>query len=153
MIDSRQSVCGKKSQGNAWMATYGLDHAWPVAAVAMVTVARTWTHKKGGLSRRDKKLAAAHAEACAKPNHEQEHQGQFCDSSNHDAIDLNLDFGPMQLAIKDFSNKISAYRLVMRNPEPQRPSRLLAFYHRDTRCSCRRASAGQSLSPRRRSPE
>jgi hypothetical protein len=55
------------------MAAHRLNHAGPVAAVAMVAVARTWTHEDGGLSRGDRRLSATHAKARTKPNHEQEH--------------------------------------------------------------------------------
>ena len=53
VMDSRPSVCREKSKGNAWMAADGLDHTWPVTAIAVVAVAWTWTHEEGGLSRRD----------------------------------------------------------------------------------------------------
>jgi hypothetical protein len=51
----------------------------------------------------------AHAEGCAKPRHDQEREGQFCYSSHQHAIDLDSDFEPMALKIKDFWIKISAF--------------------------------------------
>jgi hypothetical protein len=73
------------------MAAQGLDHAWPVATIAMVAVARSCSHEEGRLSRRDRKLLAD-AEGCAKPRHEQEREGQFCYSSDQHAIDLGPKF-------------------------------------------------------------
>ena len=90
------------------MAAHSLHRAWPVAAIAVVAVARSCSHEEAGLSSRDRKLSVTHTEARAEPNHEQEHQGQSCDLSYHHAIDLNLNFGPMNLEIKGFSIKISA---------------------------------------------
>jgi hypothetical protein len=108
VTDNRSSVGGKKSQVNAWVAADDLDHARPVAAFAMVAVARSCSYEKGGLSRRNGRVSVTYADDCAKPDHKQEHQGQFCYSSHQHAIDLDDKFGPMALGIKNFSIKISA---------------------------------------------
>lgn len=71
------SVSRKKSQGNAWTAAVDLDDTWPVAATAVAAVARAWIRRESGLSRWGIKLPVTHGEACAKPNHEQDHDGQF----------------------------------------------------------------------------
>jgi hypothetical protein len=75
MVGRHLSVSRKKSRGNAWSAAVGLDDARPVAAAAVAAVARTWTHRERGLSRWDRKLPVTGGEACAKPNHEQDHDG------------------------------------------------------------------------------
>jgi hypothetical protein len=90
------------------MAADGLDHTWRVTAIAVVAVARTWTHEEGGLSRRDRRLSVNHAKACANRSHQQEREGQFCDSSHPHIADLDLNLGPKLRTIKDFSNTISA---------------------------------------------
>ena len=95
-MDSHLSVSRKKPQGNAWTVADGLDDTWLVAAIAVAAVARTWTRRESGLSRWGRKLPVTHGEACAKPNHEQDHDGQFCDSSDQHAIDLNFDLDPNQ---------------------------------------------------------
>jgi hypothetical protein len=38
VMDSRLSVGGKKSKGNAWMAADGLGHTWPVTAIALLAL-------------------------------------------------------------------------------------------------------------------
>jgi hypothetical protein len=74
-----------KPKGNAWTAADGLDHTWPVTAIAVVAVAGSCSQEEGGLSHRDGRLPVTHTKACAKPNHEQKRYGQFCESSHPQA--------------------------------------------------------------------
>ena len=70
------------------MTADGLYHTWPITAIAVLAVARSCCQEEGGLSRRDRGLSVTHAKAYAKPDHEQKHEGQFCDSSHRHAFDL-----------------------------------------------------------------
>ena len=90
------------------MTADGLNNARPVAAIAMVAVARSCSQEEGGLSRRDGRLCVSNPRADAKPNHEQEHEERLCDSSQPHAIHLDLDFEPKLLGIKASSITISA---------------------------------------------